>query len=104
MSKKNKDRNRIELGESGIRVNSVSAGPIPTGIFGKSAGMNPADADRTAGCWAVRPLDRLAVRRPGQAVCFLTYGYGHSAIRARLVSSSYFVDTNYPRALDPGIA
>lgn len=38
----------IELGQSGIRVNSVSAGPIPTGIFGKSAGMNPADADRTA--------------------------------------------------------
>lgn len=38
----------IELGESGIRVNSVSPGPIPTGIFGKAAGMDPADADRTA--------------------------------------------------------
>jgi NAD(P)-dependent dehydrogenase (short-subunit alcohol dehydrogenase family) len=38
----------VELGGSGVRVNSVSAGPIPTGIFGKSAGMNPADADRTA--------------------------------------------------------
>ena len=38
----------VELGELGIRVNSVSAGPILTGIFGKLAGMNPADADRTA--------------------------------------------------------
>ena len=39
----------VELGASGVRVNSVSAGPILTGIFGKGAGMNPADADRTAG-------------------------------------------------------
>ncbi len=38
----------IELGEHGIRVNSVSPGPIPTGIFGKGAGMDPARADRTA--------------------------------------------------------
>ena len=39
----------VELGELGIRVNSVSAGAILTGIFGKGAGMDPADADRTAG-------------------------------------------------------
>jgi NAD(P)-dependent dehydrogenase (short-subunit alcohol dehydrogenase family) len=39
----------VDLGESGIRVNSVSPGPIPTGIFGKAAGMNPGVADRTAG-------------------------------------------------------
>jgi NAD(P)-dependent dehydrogenase (short-subunit alcohol dehydrogenase family) len=38
----------IELGQHGIRVNSVSPGPIPTGIFGKAAGMDPATADRTA--------------------------------------------------------
>lgn len=38
----------IELGEHGIRVNSVSPGPVPTGIFGKAAGMDPAAADRTA--------------------------------------------------------
>ena len=38
----------IELGQHGIRVNSVSPGPIPTGIFGKAAGMDPAAADRTA--------------------------------------------------------
>jgi NAD(P)-dependent dehydrogenase (short-subunit alcohol dehydrogenase family) len=39
----------IELGQHGIRVNSVSPGPIPTGIFAKAAGMDPAAADRTAG-------------------------------------------------------
>jgi len=38
----------IELGQYGIRVNSVSPGPVPTGIFGKAAGMGPATADRTA--------------------------------------------------------
>lgn len=38
----------IELGQHGIRVNSVSPGPIPTGIFGKAAGMDPMRADRTA--------------------------------------------------------
>ncbi len=38
----------VELGEHGIRVNSVSPGPVPTGIFGKAAGMDPAAADRTA--------------------------------------------------------
>jgi NAD(P)-dependent dehydrogenase (short-subunit alcohol dehydrogenase family) len=38
----------IELGQHGVRVNSVSPGPIPTGIFGKAAGMDPAAADRTA--------------------------------------------------------
>jgi NAD(P)-dependent dehydrogenase (short-subunit alcohol dehydrogenase family) len=39
----------IELGESGVRVNSVSPGPILTGIFGKGAGLDPADADSRAG-------------------------------------------------------
>ena len=38
----------IELGESGIRVNSISPGVVLTGIFGKGAGMDPATADRTA--------------------------------------------------------
>jgi NAD(P)-dependent dehydrogenase (short-subunit alcohol dehydrogenase family) len=35
-----------ELGESGIRVNSISPGAIVTGIFAKGAGIDPAKADK----------------------------------------------------------
>ena len=35
----------VELGEKGIRVNSISPGPIATGIFGKGAGIEPDEAD-----------------------------------------------------------
>jgi NAD(P)-dependent dehydrogenase (short-subunit alcohol dehydrogenase family) len=38
----------VELGEHGIRVNSLSPGPIVTGIFGKGSGLDTdaADTDR----------------------------------------------------------
>lgn len=39
----------VELGEHGVRVNSISPGPVLTGVFGKAAGIDPAVADRTAG-------------------------------------------------------
>lgn len=35
----------MELGEDGVRVNSISPGGIVTGIFGKAMGLDPADAD-----------------------------------------------------------
>ena len=38
-----------ELGEKGIRVNTISPGAIVTGIFGKAAGLEGAKADRAAG-------------------------------------------------------
>lgn len=38
----------VELGEQGVRVNSISPGPIPTGIFAKGAGWDPTDADQAA--------------------------------------------------------
>lgn len=38
----------VELGEQGLRTNSVSPGPILTGIFGKGAGLDSAAADREA--------------------------------------------------------
>ncbi len=38
----------MELGEQGIRVNTISPGGIATGIFGKAMGLPPEDAERTA--------------------------------------------------------
>jgi NAD(P)-dependent dehydrogenase (short-subunit alcohol dehydrogenase family) len=38
-----------ELGERGVRVNSISPGAIVTGIFGKNAGVEGSKADRVAG-------------------------------------------------------
>ncbi|MEH6403328.1 MAG: SDR family oxidoreductase [Sneathiella sp.] len=38
----------MELGESNVRVNSVSPGPIATGIFGKALGLSGQAADDTA--------------------------------------------------------
>ena len=38
-----------ELGEKGVRVNSISPGAIVTGIFGKAAGLDGAKADRLSG-------------------------------------------------------
>ena len=39
---------RVDLGEYGVRVNSVSPDVVPTGIFGKGAGRDAAAADGTA--------------------------------------------------------
>lgn len=38
----------VELGQDGIRVNSLSPGPILTGIFGKAAGGDHGESDRQA--------------------------------------------------------
>jgi NAD(P)-dependent dehydrogenase (short-subunit alcohol dehydrogenase family) len=38
----------IELGEHGVRVNSISPGPVVTGIFGKAMGVAEGAADRGA--------------------------------------------------------
>jgi NAD(P)-dependent dehydrogenase (short-subunit alcohol dehydrogenase family) len=35
----------VELGEKGIRINTISPGPIATGIFGKGAGLEHNEAD-----------------------------------------------------------
>jgi NAD(P)-dependent dehydrogenase (short-subunit alcohol dehydrogenase family) len=37
----------MELGESGIRVNSISPGVIATGIFGKALGLSVEAAEKT---------------------------------------------------------
>src|SRR5258708_14451481 len=38
----------MELGESGIRVNSISPGAIATGIFGKALGLSVEAAEKTS--------------------------------------------------------
>jgi NAD(P)-dependent dehydrogenase (short-subunit alcohol dehydrogenase family) len=38
----------MELGESGVRVNSISPGAIATGIFGKALGLSTEAAEKTA--------------------------------------------------------
>jgi NAD(P)-dependent dehydrogenase (short-subunit alcohol dehydrogenase family) len=37
----------VELGEKGIRLNSISPGPIATGAFGKGVGLEPDKAEET---------------------------------------------------------
>ncbi|MBL7500513.1 SDR family oxidoreductase [Frankia sp. CNm7] len=60
----------VELGTRGIRVNSISPGPIPTGIFAKNAGVDAERADRTAP--ALEPLflqaleNHQSIRRVGR--------------------------------------
>jgi NAD(P)-dependent dehydrogenase (short-subunit alcohol dehydrogenase family) len=38
----------MELGESGVRVNSISPGAIATGIFGKALGLSTDAAEKTS--------------------------------------------------------
>jgi NAD(P)-dependent dehydrogenase (short-subunit alcohol dehydrogenase family) len=51
----------VELGEHGIRVNSISPGPVLTGIFAKGAGLDPGEADRRAA--DLEPLFVAALER-----------------------------------------
>ena len=68
----------MELGEHGIRVNSVSPGAIATGIFAKALGMRDASkadalADRMASNFAtIQPIPRSGIPDDiAQSVCWL---------------------------------
>jgi NAD(P)-dependent dehydrogenase (short-subunit alcohol dehydrogenase family) len=58
----------LELGGSGVRVNSVSPGAIVTGIFGKAAGMTEAEASTTLGALAARFQTLQSIPRAGMPV------------------------------------
>ncbi|MGX7745238.1 SDR family NAD(P)-dependent oxidoreductase [Rhodopseudomonas parapalustris] len=81
----------MELGESGIRVNSISPGAIATGIFGKALGLTTDAAEKTAA--TMREIYRTAqpIQRAGipddiaQAAVFLasdesTFINGHDLV------------------------
>ncbi len=60
----------VELAEHGVRVNSISPGPILTGIFAKGAGIDAGEADRSAGAleevFNARLESWQPIRRVGQ--------------------------------------
>jgi NAD(P)-dependent dehydrogenase (short-subunit alcohol dehydrogenase family) len=66
-----------ELGEKGIRVNTISPGAIVTGIFGKNAGLAGAEADKVSGLAkemfaAIQPIPRAGLPDDiAQAAVFL---------------------------------
>lgn len=55
----------MELGESNVRVNSISPGGIATGIFGKAAGLPPDQAEKTAAVMEQALVGMQPIRRAG---------------------------------------
>jgi NAD(P)-dependent dehydrogenase (short-subunit alcohol dehydrogenase family) len=65
----------MELGEDGVRVNSISPGGIATGIFGKAAGLADAAAETTVEQIKERFAKMQAIPRAG-----LTDDIAHAAV------------------------
>ena len=57
-----------ELGEHGIRVNSISPGPTLTGIFGKAAGRTDDEADTATARFEVRFAELQPIHRAGRPI------------------------------------
>jgi len=55
-----------ELGEHGVRVNAVCPGGIATAIFGRAAGLDSDEAQRTVEFMAAALSDIAPIRRSGQ--------------------------------------
>ncbi|WP_420134266.1 SDR family NAD(P)-dependent oxidoreductase [Rhodopseudomonas sp.] len=67
----------MELGESGVRVNSISPGAIATGIFGKALGLTTEAAEKTSATMreiyrTAQPIQRAGIPEDiAQAAVFL---------------------------------
>ena len=81
----------MELGESGVRVNSISPGAIATGIFGKALGLSVEAAEKTPGLMhgvykSAQPIPRAGLPEDiAHAVVFLasdesTFINGHDLV------------------------
>lgn len=55
----------MELGEAGVRVNSISPGAIATGIFGKAMGLDTEAAEKTAEMMKAAFAQAQPIRRAG---------------------------------------
>src|SRR5215469_3212191 len=55
----------MELGESGVRVNSISPGAIATGIFGKALGLSTDAAEKTPAVMAAITRSAQPIPRAG---------------------------------------
>jgi len=55
-----------ELGEHGVRVNAVCPGAIATSIFGRAAGLDSEEAQRTVDFMATALSDAAPIRRVGR--------------------------------------
>jgi NAD(P)-dependent dehydrogenase (short-subunit alcohol dehydrogenase family) len=55
-----------ELGEQGVRVNAVCPGAIATSIFGRAAGLDSEEAQRTVDFMATALSDAAPIRRVGR--------------------------------------
>lgn len=65
----------MELGEDGVRVNSISPGGIATGIFAKAAGLEDAEAENTVAHIKEKFAKLQAIPRAG-----LTDDIAHAAV------------------------
>jgi NAD(P)-dependent dehydrogenase (short-subunit alcohol dehydrogenase family) len=57
-----------ELGEHGVRVNAVCPGGIPTAIYGRAAGLDGDEAQRTVDFMAAALSDIAPIRRGGRTL------------------------------------
>jgi NAD(P)-dependent dehydrogenase (short-subunit alcohol dehydrogenase family) len=74
-----------ELGEKGIRVNSISPGGIVTGIFGKAAGVEGEKAERVADVVSelfatIQPIPRAGTTEDIARACVYLAGDGSSFV------------------------
>ena len=98
-----------ELGEKGIRVNSISPGAIVTGIFGKNAGVDGAKADKVAGVCSNRCSLRFSqFRGPAPpTISRARPSISRATVRASSTARTSFVDGGHAavtRGWSPAVA